>query len=92
MRRVFKYMLKMEDVTEIVMPIGSKILTAQAQKDNPCIWVLVDDEVTTPRTRRFRIAGKGHPIKKEQDLEYISTFQMYGGRFSPFHANIFEIM
>jgi hypothetical protein len=82
-------MLKMEDTTEIVLPIGSKILTAQVQKGNPCIWALVDDEVTTPQTRRFRIAGTGHPIKKESDLEYISTFQMYGGDLV-FH--VFEIM
>ena len=97
MRIVYKYPLKVEDYQVVTMPKGAQILTVQTQREEPCIWALVDTENDpeeryfriAEEKRYFRIAGTGHPIRlKDKLLRYVGTFQLIGGDLI-FH--VFEI-
>lgn len=86
-RCIWKYELELTDYVELELPAGAEILCVGAQtdfgvdcrKETLCLWALVysgDDSVT--RTRKFRIAGTGHPITEGvHDLKYIGTVFMY---------------
>jgi len=77
MKRIFKYHVPIDDSVSITMKIGAKVLTVQAQREDVCIWALVNpaegDEI-----RRFKVVGTGHRIE-EECLEYIGTVQMFDG-------------
>ncbi|MBQ8969210.1 MAG: hypothetical protein IJ064_05720 [Bacteroidaceae bacterium] len=70
------------------MPKGAKILTVQIQSGQPCIWAAVNPSSFENETRRFRIAGTGHPVEDAIIENYIGTFQMCDGKLV-FH--VFEI-
>ncbi len=77
--KVFKYPIPTKDSFSLLLPKEAKILAVQTQKNNPCIWALVDTNAPN-ETRRFRLAGTGHPIDENMDdLNYIGTFQMLDG-------------
>ena len=77
MKKVYKYVLPMYDDVAIELPQGAKILKVDTQESVPCIWALVDPDAPL-EMRKFRVVGTGHPIE-EKGLEFIGTFQMYGG-------------
>lgn len=60
------------------MPVGAKILTVQVQNGIPCMWAMVDPDASTEEVT-IRVHGTGHPICDSAKLEYIGTFQIYGG-------------
>lgn len=79
MRSIWKYPLAIADeIQEIDMPIGAKILTVQIQRGVACMWALVDPEAEKTK-RAFKIIGTGHPIKVDVTLDYIGTVQQLGG-------------
>jgi hypothetical protein len=88
MKTVWKYPIPIEDHFTLEMPLAAKVLTVQLQDDPsglsslaPYLWALVDPaNVDAMRTRRFRLAGTGHPIEDTDGLKYIATFQMLSGR------------
>lgn len=67
--------------TEVVMPVGAKVLTVQVQHDVPCIWAVVDPSADR-ETRRFAVVGTGHPVDRKGP--YIATFQLEG-------VHVFEV-
>ena len=82
MLRIYKYTIPVEDYFSLNLPAGAKILTVQAQRDEPQIWALVDPKQQSMVSLNFRIAGTGHDIvETKDDLEYIGTFQLAGGSF-----------
>ena len=88
MLTIYKYPLHLNDYIELHLPEDTQILTVQTQGDMPCLWALVnpDNKIIT---RRFRLAGTGHPIKENKsELFYHGTFQLHGGTLI-FH--LFEI-
>jgi len=89
MLTVWKYAFKLNDEVRIEMPMGARLLDVQVQRDDICLWALVDSDL--PRTiRRFVIHGTGHPIaRKSEELGYVGTFQLAGGSLV-FH--LFEIV
>jgi len=93
MLTVYKYPFVVDDYVNINMPKFSRVLSVQVQgvggiNDSPCIWAIVDTD-SPLEVKRFRLVGTGHPIKeKEENLEFIGTFQLLGGRLV-FH--LFEI-
>lgn len=87
MKEIWKYTILVEDFLEIKMPVDSMVLTIQVQRGTPCLWVLVNPEAEK-ETRRFRLAGTGHPIESQHADMYIGTFQLHGGSLV-FH--LFEI-
>lgn len=78
MKRVYKYPLRIDDVTKVSMPKGAVILTLQTQRDEPCVWALVDPGAPSV-WRGFRIAGTGHDIQEFHCLKHVGSFQMRGG-------------
>jgi len=88
MLTVFKYPAVMNDEFSIRMPYDSKILKAENQHGQLCLWVLVNTECQE-ENRTFLLTGTGHAISYEMsEIDFISTFQMRGGSFV-FH--VFEI-
>jgi len=84
---VWKFRLKPQSLCTLQIPKGAQILAVQAQRDEPCIWVIVDPLAPT-ETRRFRIFGTGHLIETDEPLAYRGTCQLNGGALV-FH--VFEI-
>ena len=77
------------ELVELNMPKDAEILGCQVQIDQPCIWARIDPETKLDdyKPRYFRIVGTGHIIRPEEDLIYIDTIQIHGGKLV-FH--IFE--
>ena len=74
--RIWKYIIRTTDVIAVTMPRGAKILCVQIQREEPCIWALVDPNATI-ETRWLRIYGTGHPI--DELGEYVGTYQLHNG-------------
>lgn len=84
--RIYKYPLQLMDRQTLSMPDGAKILSIQAQRDQVCLWAMVDENAQEI-ARTIAIYGTGQPIPDEPGT-YMQTFQMAGGNLV-FHA--FEI-
>jgi hypothetical protein len=87
MRQVFKYDLPADYEFSLVLPRGAELLHVAGQHDRPRLWALVDPEAGF-ETRRFRLAGTGHPIVEEK-LKHVGSFMMNGDTFV-FH--LFEVL
>jgi hypothetical protein len=72
--KVWKYLLKVEDVQSIDMPIGGQILDLQLQENNPCLWVLVIEQ-NPLESRIFRSYNTGEHIGCSGT--YIGTYQYF---------------
>lgn len=80
MLTVHKYSFEIDDYIDIEMPRFSRVLSVQVQNGTPCIWAIVDTD-SPLAIKKFRLAGTGHPIReKEEDLEFVGTFQLFGGK------------
>ena len=68
--------------TSFEIPKDAEILTVQRQKENACIWVLVNPD-DPKESRHFEIYGTGHSIYFDMGIErkYIGTFQTFDGDF-----------
>jgi hypothetical protein len=77
-RRVYKYLLSVDDEVWVSMPGKAKVLTVQEQRGEPYLWALVDPEAPTLQ-HRFRLAGTGHDIAWQGNMVYRGTFQLRGG-------------
>ena len=87
MEKIFKYPIEVTDEQVVLLPTGAKILTIQNQGEVPCIWALVNPTAPKDMAITIRIHGTGHDVPDSDSLEYISTFQMMGGRLV-FHSFI----
>lgn len=66
---VHKYLLRcVTDVISLEMPSQARVLHLEVVEDNVWMWALVDTELPTA-TRRFRIAGTGHPLDEPELLK-----------------------
>jgi hypothetical protein len=77
---IYKYNLPINDIVKIDMPKLAVILTAQMQRNNICLWAIVNPLLPW-ETRTFRVYGTGHPMDEgwEAREKYISTVQELGG-------------
>jgi hypothetical protein len=76
---IWKFPLNAKELNEIQMPKGAEILCCQNQNEQPYIWARVDPGLEA-ETRYFRVVGTGHTIYPDEELKYISTFQLKGGK------------
>jgi len=89
MLTIWKYPVPAEDYFKLSLPIGAMPLAVQAQRGQPQMWVLLEENETVFVNRVFRVAGTGHPIAEGlHHLQYIDTFQLHGGNLI-FH--VFEV-
>ncbi|GAI26277.1 unnamed protein product, partial [marine sediment metagenome] len=82
MKRIFKYPIpEAADQFELELPLDTKILTFQSQKNKFYIWAIVEDEENITCTRYFTILGTGRPlITGDYKIQsYIGTAQIYEG-------------
>lgn len=89
-RTIYKYTLQADDRQRITMPLNAKILSVQMQHGEPQLWALVE-ETEGVEIKTIGVFGTGNPIITEDSerLEFIDTFQLYGGTLV-FHC--FEIL
>ncbi len=75
-KRIWKYQLSVAFQQTIFIPKGSRILSAHAQNEMICLWMLLDPDRSDSQTEtEIRIFGTGHPIEDESgvDLRFIGT-------------------
>ena len=78
MKTIWKFVLNPNKVF-IEMPANAEILIAKEQKDDICVWALVDlDSTAEKETRCFEVFGTGHVIKEDIGIKrkYIGTASM----------------
>lgn len=94
---VYKYPVELTDEFSVMLPRVSQILTVQVQLDEagrekPFMWVKHALNTTKIVSRRFRLAGTGHPIDEPKSpnetspviwptrWQYVGSFQLEGGK------------
>ena len=88
MLTVFKYQLPLGDYFKLALPKGARVLTADMQNGQPCLWALINPDNKTEK-RLFRFVGTGQMIEDSlKRLEFVATFQMEGGSLT---LHIFEV-
>lgn len=74
---IWKYELNITDLQSISIPAEPQFLSVQFQRDNLCLWVMVD-----PKKQKeifdIEIIGTGNPAPYH-DRVYIGTAQQFGG-------------
>jgi len=88
MKTIYKYNLGTSS-KHIMLPIGSKILTAQNQSDKIVLWALIDPNEQRQIQFSIMVILTGSLIEDEEDyiLHYISTVQIHEIVY-----HIFEVM
>ena len=71
---IYKYPITL-DGGQVEIPLNSKILCFQMQRDVPTLWAMVDTEMPTG-LRTFRIFGTGSNINENSRVDYIGTVQV----------------
>jgi pyrroline-5-carboxylate reductase len=72
------------DRQAVFIPVSAKVLTAQIQAGNICIWYLFDD-TKLHVNRFFSVFGTGMEIE-EKKFDYVATVQQDG-----FVWHVFEV-
>jgi hypothetical protein len=89
MTTIYKYPFPIVPSFTLSLPRGHRILSAEMQGDQPCLWALVDP--AAPKvTENFRLVCTGHPIPEFDNgvpLGHVATFQM-----PPFVWHLFRVL
>lgn len=74
MRTIFKYPLT-HPRTVVELPVGAEVISAAAQKETVCIWVVVDSSAKTEeRTFEVFMTGEGVPdCQNDEERVFVST-------------------
>lgn len=88
-RKIWKYVIPIDDSFTLTMPKYSATLEVQMQDDEPCIWAIVDP--TKPMVkRRFFLRATGQPLVHGCSWEnHLGSFQMKRGTF-PLVFHLFD--
>lgn len=76
MQTIHKYPFEINDTVELHVPQCGRLLKIDAQRDQPCMWFLVDDQAPKQRCT-FLVRGTGHDCTGVG--QHLGTFQMHGG-------------
>lgn len=72
-KEIWKFLVNLH-IDGVSMPRGARILSAQLQGDELCLWAEVCPK--NPLTKYdFKIRGTGHQYLPSDGLEYLSTVQ-----------------
>jgi hypothetical protein len=77
MKTIYKYPILVQDRFTVMMPRCSLVLSAQVQKNTPCMWALIDTD-QPPEERHFALFGTGHEVDPKA-VKFIDTFQLHEG-------------
>ena len=85
-KTIWKYELKIDDLQNVIMPIGAEILSVQMQNETPCLWALVNPDEKDTDARNIETFGIGHPVAYDMGVtrEFIDTYQTRGLVFHVF--------
>lgn len=85
-KTIWKYELKIDDLQNVIMPIGAEILSVQMQNETPCLWALVNPDEKDTDARYIETFGTGHPVAYDMGgtREFIGTYQTRGLVFHVF--------
>lgn len=78
MKMIWKYKLAARTVQTIQMPVGAQILTAQFQRDEICLWAMVDEVYQAFEGRKIEVLGTGESAP-EAKRKHIGTVQTNNG-------------
>jgi len=78
MRSVYKYQLQVKTKQSVYLPKGAQILSVQPQRDQVCIWALVDTNAD-PFPLDIHIYGTGHEMPEGANFRHLDTFQLENG-------------
>lgn len=78
MNKIYKYILDAIDYQEIEMPIDSIILKVGEQKEQICVWALVNTDLYLVNVV-FRVYKTGAQISENPRLKYIGSSHLYSG-------------
>jgi hypothetical protein len=87
MKTVYKYSLGKQGRATVKIPEGAKVLHVAVQREDICLWALVDTEQPSVE-RTFTVYGTGHEAFEATDQNYVGTFLIDNGLFV-FH--VFEV-
>jgi hypothetical protein len=79
MKTIYKYPLAISDSQAVLMPINAQILSVQFQREDLCLWAVVDPE-EKKHARVFHIVGTGHLVPPPEKVRFIGTVQQFNGK------------
>ncbi len=78
MKTIHKYSFQPSVEFFLRLPKGAEVLCVQVQRDQPCIWALVDLDAELLPTL-FSVRGAGHDGGGLTADQYVGTFQLNDG-------------
>ena len=78
LRTVYKYMIEITDRSVVKMPRRASVLSVHTQRDQICIWALVDPGEPETEERVIRVHGTGRSIMNAEMLMFIGSVLMHG--------------
>lgn len=73
---IYKYQLAVVSEQQIVMPLGAKILSVQAQRDTMCIWAMINPREEETQERTFFVEGTGQEFDLLPNMVFIGICQV----------------
>ena len=91
MRAIYKYQLKVQDSQELMLPIGTEILSVCEQYNSIVLYAIVNKDEKIEHKYQVKIFGTGHDIQPDLNDEdiFLGTVSLSGGRLM-FHVFITE--
>ena len=80
MKTIWKFILPLRGQISLALPQGALILSVQNQREQVCLWVVVDPRAPF-EPRHFEIVGTGQRITDPERLRFIGTVQTHVGDF-----------
>ena len=76
MKKIYKYIIPISDEQTVKIPYDAKILSAQMQNGQLCLWAIVDPKSDVQGGKVISIHGTGHELRESPgQLKFISTVQ-----------------
>ena len=75
---IWKFPIKVVSSQIVPMPMGTKILTVQVQRDKPCLWAIVDTGVKQG-PRLILTVATGEDMGSGANWSYVGTYQLFDG-------------
>lgn len=82
MKKIFKYSLAVTDDQQVVLPLGTKVLSVAEQHGNVVLYAVVNESEHRVEHREVRIHGTGHNCSETLDdynFNFIGTVKLQGG-------------
>jgi hypothetical protein len=80
MKSIYKYTLRATDEQVVELPYGARILSVANQRENMCLWALVNTEQARTERRIIVIKGTGHSAEDIMSNDiFLGTVLLHNG-------------